>query len=220
MKTMGYTEQNCCLCTIAGGEEPNGQADRILWETGNYFAVSSLGAFIEGWILIASKTHRLSFASKYDDPEFLQFASYVRCKVESQYGNTIQFEHGPGKQNSKLGCGVDHAHLHIVPFSQSLVPDLLRRGLEWNQLSNCDLAAIPESDTGYYFYTDSITPNGFNGYYCNPRMPVSQFFRKLLAKKVETKYFDYKEFPFIARALRTYSNLKTHDNSMPMSATE
>jgi len=103
-----------------------GVQDRILFESEHFVAVPTLGSLVEGWLLIVSKQHLICMGDL--DPSLLEeligFKSQVAGAVEFQYGSVAIFEHGPSQPKQSLGCGVDHAHLHIVPIECDLMAGL------------------------------------------------------------------------------------------------
>lgn len=107
----------CAMCAAiaAGPEAP--EWDRALIETDSFVVIPSLGAMIEGWLLIAPKAHFLSLASMPARMmfEFEELKARVGDRLTQSYGSVTFFEHGPCASNSLTGCGVDHAHLHAVP---------------------------------------------------------------------------------------------------------
>ena len=91
----------------------------VLFETDNFFAIPSLGSIVEGWVLIVPKRHYISMGAIRNDDlhnELDSFSSSIKDIVRQAYGNVILFEHGAARQNTAVGCGVDYAHLHIVPI--------------------------------------------------------------------------------------------------------
>src|SRR5436309_13178572 len=49
--------------------------------------------------------------------EFQEVKARVASALGAHCGSTIcAFEHGPSQAGCSLGCGVDHAHLHLVPI--------------------------------------------------------------------------------------------------------
>jgi hypothetical protein len=51
---------------------------------------------------------------------FRSAADEVGKRIEQTYGSVVEFEHGSAAPNRPAGCGVDHAHLHIVPAELNL----------------------------------------------------------------------------------------------------
>jgi len=82
--------------------------DEVLFESENFVVTTSLGAFIEGWILIISKKHTTSM-SQLSDEEITELSSIipdVRKRVEQVYGPTVVFEHGSLTPGTHLVVGL------------------------------------------------------------------------------------------------------------------
>ena len=111
--------------------------DRAQWnqplaETEHFVVIPSLGSLVEGWVLIVPKDHYLSMGAT---PVGLQseIDALERRVTESLHLRyqkpVVAFEHGPSAVKHGTGCGVDHAHLHLVPidcdvlrYAKPLVP--------------------------------------------------------------------------------------------------
>src|SRR4051794_36269430 len=99
----------CRLCDRSQSF-PYDIADTVVAESKHFVATPSLGAIVEGWILITSKEHILSFGAMHPslENEFLEFKSKLSHVLYQEYGRVVAFEHGPALPNSKVGCTVDH----------------------------------------------------------------------------------------------------------------
>lgn len=90
---------------------------------GNQMSLASYGALVDGWVLVAPRAHVLALADldheRWDD--FEDFAAETASMVRDVYGvRPVLFEHGPSRSGRQAGCGVDHAHLHVVPLRVDL----------------------------------------------------------------------------------------------------
>jgi len=79
--------------------------DTPLFESESFLALPTVGALVEGWLLVIPKTASLSFAHLFSHllSELQGFLGEVVPVLESHYGSA--------KTGSTLGCGVDYAHL-------------------------------------------------------------------------------------------------------------
>ena len=196
-------KDNCCLCDIGIGNHKYGKVDSPFMESDNFIAIASIGAFVEGWSLVVPKKHKLSCAIDYGDAEFLRFTMQVKQHIESIYGNAVMFEHGANEDGSLTGCGVNHAHFHIVPSEHSLEHKLLDTGLDWRPCDSFGLVKL-NSSRDYLFYADNISEHDITGFYAQPEIPESQFFRKLLAVELDVfGVHDYKKHPYLNRSLQS-----------------
>ena len=86
--------KTCRFCDIAN-EAVNRSEDTIFAENNEFFAISSIGALVEGWTLIVPRMHCCSMKDIYGDKEFIEFANKIAKALKACYGPIIAFEHGP-----------------------------------------------------------------------------------------------------------------------------
>lgn len=185
-------------------------ADQVIFETEDFFAFSSIGGFISGWVLVCTKSHYLNLSTVYGDKSFLEFVSEVEKAISKQYGSCVIFEHGANTEESITACGTNHAHLHIVPFSKSIqaLASLHDPVLTW---IDCEIDKISGLSNGaeYFFCSDKYIGSRTKGLIHILEQPQSQFFRKLLATVTGlTEFYDYKRFPFETISGETTKHLK------------
>lgn len=118
--------------------------NRPLFAAGGFQVVPSLGALVPGWLLVAPIQHRLRVAdcSPGERRVLAAVRHRVSVELEAMFGPVIAFEHGPHASASPVGCTVDHAHLHMVPFdgpvshvARDLVPEI-----SWESVRTMDAA--------------------------------------------------------------------------------
>src|SRR5436305_13047295 len=99
---------SCGLCSTSASAFWNAS----LLESRNFKTVPSLGALVEGWLLLVPKQHILCFGAMNDalTTEFEELKHKSASLVSAQYGDICIFEHGPSAVHKAVGCGVDHAH--------------------------------------------------------------------------------------------------------------
>lgn len=189
---------DCRFCNLPTSRLTQASADRILAESDGYFALTSIGAFIPGWTLIFPKRHRLNLSSDYPSQELIDFAAYVEEMVTNEYGKCIVFEHGSNAEGSATSCGVNHAHLHIVPF----VGDIESLAQEEDSELAWQVAAIGQlarmsNQQEYLFCANSLEKAKHSGLLTTLKQPQSQFFRRVLANAVGlSEFYDYKRYRF------------------------
>jgi len=191
------TKPGCRFCEIAHGLGRPG-IDDILDESDNYVAVASIGSLTPGWVLIVPKTHRLSLADCIASQELRDFRLEVADRITRLFpGMPIRmFEHGANRDDSLVGCGVNHAHLHLVPTTLSLAPhfpDSSER-LRWIQANVSSLAHVSEGREYLFYSDDALTPEA-SGQVAIVKTPISQYFRRAFAASLgkESEY-DYRLF--------------------------
>jgi ATP adenylyltransferase len=101
---------------------PNNGHDLVVLDQPGGFAIPSYGALVEGWLLLVSTRHihALSELSEEEWSDFDCLREAAIARVENHYGPTVSFEHGAAGSGRMAGCGVDHAHMHIVPIQTDL----------------------------------------------------------------------------------------------------
>ena len=161
--------------------------NEILFKSENFVAIPSLGSMIEGWLLIVPKKHQLSLQCINSDfllRELEDFSNSISKIMVQEFGYVTMFEHGAADSNSTVGCGVDFAHLHLVPVNFDLINGLeefLEIKYDWKKVSGIkNFISSSEKGIEYLFLTDYLG-NSFVSQ--NERIP-SQLFRKVIAQMV------------------------------------
>lgn len=182
--------------------------DRPIMETKNFVVLPSLGSIVPGWLLVVPKwpVARIADISPDVRDEFEELVFKVRKIAEREFGQTFLFEHG-GFAGSSVSCGVDQAHLHIVPLPFDLTTAALESKEErWVE---CDSSVFPYDICGLeeYWYvssdrlalTKAVTT------------PESQWFRKLIASELRcADAWDYKKFSFLENIQGTIKVMGLH----------
>lgn len=200
----------CRFCEIADGNIKDIEFDEPFAHSDNFIAIASIGALVEGWSLIIPKDHQVSMRNLYAHPEFIEFVEEVRSKIFDNYGSVIAFEHGANKEGSITACGTDHAHLHLVPFEVSLLPEMQKANLHWVRCHASEIVTIA-GDNEYLFYTelgDNSEWQDQSGYLHILKYSKSQYFRRIIAGRInKIDVSDYKLFPHVDTAKRTLMTL-------------
>ncbi|MGI4790196.1 MAG: hypothetical protein ACRYFS_15265 [Janthinobacterium lividum] len=198
--------ESCRFCGIADGHYNYPAIDQPFLTSASYMAVASIGALMEGWSLIIPKQHQFSVKEHYGKKEFQDVVDKTIGLLRHQYGSVVAFEHGANKEGSIVACGTNHAHLHLVPLNNSLVPELQDAGMQWTR---CRASEVLKTvgDEEYLFYTDLEvdTPLAEQvGYIHIIDQPVSQFFRKVIADRLDcTGASNYRDFPNLEVSSKT-----------------
>lgn len=200
----------CRFCDIVDGKYQYDGIDQPFSSNDDYIAIASIGALIEGWSLIVPKEHQLSMRHIYNKAGFADFVESIIPLLVGRYGPLIAFEHGSNKEGSLTACGTDHAHLHLVPFTDSLLPELQGSNLRWVQ---CRASEIPDrvGNQEYLFYGELGSAKVWRdplGYLHVLERPISQFFRHLIASQLNcVDISDYRRFPHLETARQTHKML-------------
>jgi len=191
--------------SIPSGSE-GGLPDRILFESEHFVAVPTVGSLVEGWLLIITRAHYLCMGAlpvgMFVDLDRFKFL--VVQAVESNYGPVAIFEHGPSRPKEAVGCGVDHAHLHVVPTNCDLLQGLhgvTTAKIRWTEVSGVWDAREPHLLGLDYLYVEQ--PFG-HGRIATSRGFGSQLFRQVIASHIgEPENFDWKLDSGTANVRRT-----------------
>lgn len=200
----------CRFCRIGAGEAQF-DYDNILMESDDYFAIASIGGFVEGWTLLCAKRHVLNLSSDYRTAAFREFADQVANAVTSCYGRPVIFEHGVNHSGSLTGCGTDHAHMHLVPFAEEFSKLVVAFDVErdWVATSSQGIGGVVGNNE-YLMMANSMDELSSSAYVSVVNQPTSQFFRKVLASSMGlSAQSDYKLFPFSGQSKATSSKLST-----------
>src|SRR5260370_16987094 len=122
---------HCEFCSEFSGDTYNSfhalyrgtMPPRHLLGTDNFRIFPSIGQIVEGYLLIAPVQHYCTLDELPTElvGELAAICERARSIVSQNYGPCISFEHGArGPVNG--GCGIYHAHLHIVPLSATPAP--------------------------------------------------------------------------------------------------
>lgn len=112
--------------------------DRAFWdvpiyETASFVAVPSLGALVPGWMLVIPRRSVLNMRmlDHAERNELRELVGRMSEDMSAFSGDLFVFEHGSEAIGSLTGCGVDQAHIHLVP----LPFDLMRAAVSFNDAS-------------------------------------------------------------------------------------
>jgi ATP adenylyltransferase len=158
----------------------------ILFESEHFVAVPTVGSLVEGWLLIITKDNYLCMGAMPGGmfEELDRFKLLVRQAVEECYGPVALFEHGPSKPKQAVGCGVDHAHLHIVPTDCDLLqglPSIMADDLGWAEVDGVWDTHEPHIAGLEYLYVEQ--PLG-RARLASSRGFGSQLFRQVVARHI------------------------------------
>jgi ATP adenylyltransferase len=196
-------------CAALEGEGP--PWDQVLHETDNFVVVPTAGALVEGWVLIVTKAPFLCMGALEHSllDELYRLKDYV-CSVLSRcYGEIAVFEHGPSVLGQKMGCGVDHAHMHVLPAAWDLlngVPKITDLAIDWRSAEGVDDAAVLHRAGVPYLFLEQ--PLGTIKIAPAHHAP-SQLFRRVVANYIGSPdEFDWRMHPMEPNVLATIRTLQ------------
>ena len=159
----------------------------------------TLGSFLPFWYLMIPTEHHLNFADWQRADGQRSVSERVRKTLLDVFGQTdnlLWFEHGAVARGSLTGCGVDHAHIHILLTNRFTRDDVLQAavslGVEgWTISETRDVYQNLDDGEEYLVFGD------LNVSHVKPlSKPVgTQFFRRAMALLDGCRAdWDYKEF--------------------------
>lgn len=181
---------NCVFCNIDKSRTEN----TIIEESDNFIVLPTIGALVDGYLMIVSKKH-INSMSELKENEKIEYEFLIekyRNKFKNIYNKfPIIFEHGsPINDSDMKASSVIHAHTHIVNH-KFINEESIVKNLNFKILENLNYLS-KEQNYIMYINPENICYVSYNF------EPVSQMMRKIIAKDLgyENK-FDWKKEIFI-----------------------
>lgn len=208
--SINQAAQHCRYCT--GFLSPKGTERQSIWnttlmESQHFLVVPTLGMLVPGWLLIITKEHYLNMGLLPDDlySELEEIKKTVRQKVKEQFSSPVIFEHGPGYPGESSGCGIDHAHWHVVPLSFDLLPELTAHFPGRRIASTLKIKKVPSDTTTYIFYENQTE----DAHLFHVNSLPCQFLRRLIAEKTgKREHWDWHGEPGLSNIATTIQRLQ------------
>lgn len=182
--------------------------NRVIFETENFVVFPSIGQFVEGYLLIASKKHYRAIGSLPPKlyGELDSIITKIRKLLSDFYEIPLFYENGSAPGVIKGVNTVDHLHLHAMPVSVDLLP-LLTREFKCEPLSSYnDLHSLFERGISYYYLESN---SGKKYYFEVIDKPQSQYIRQLIAKDLSIPdRWNWKEYYGVDELRRTTDRLR------------
>ena len=194
--------------TNPGVPAPPKPCNTIVAQTDSFVALPSQGSLVPGWLLVIPRRPLINLAQLWprERDELNLFVARLHDRLAVFPGRVFEFEHGARTIGSATGCGVDQAHLHVVPLPFNLLQACRQTSLQWSYASSRD-ELPPEfaPDSEYLFARERG-----NSAICTPVIdPVSQWFRKLIAANLDiADLWDYRAHPFNHAVRKTLDLIK------------
>jgi diadenosine tetraphosphate (Ap4A) HIT family hydrolase len=180
-------------------------------QSANFRVLVSLGALVEGWVLLVPNEHFLSMGAVPSRliPELQALKERVCERLEGIYGALCAFEHGPGKERRNVGCGVDHAHLHVVPIAFDLATaaaPYLPQNSHWERADQAQCQAAARRGDDYIYIEQPIN----RGRILRHQDIGSQTLRRAIAAHIGVSDdFNWRTHPQIENVNRTIRALES-----------
>lgn len=182
---------------------------RVIYESNNFVILPTIGAFVEGYLLIVAKQHYISIGAMAQSTldEFNQMILACKSVIAKIYEKkTLVFEHGGRSDCNTIGACVEHAHVHIVPIKDSIKSELLHYPMQLHEIGSVRrLYEYGERSESYLFYQDI---DGIN-YIIESEIIPSQFMRQVTSHKLGVgDRWDWKLHHEVPNIIATLENIK------------
>lgn len=190
--------------------------DAPIFESDSFVVLPTVAPLVEGWLLVVPRTRVLCFAQLGTllISELERFLAEIVPIVEINYGPVSAFEHGPSKKASPIGCGVDYAHLHLVPVQFDLERGAreMEPNIEWKRINSlADLRNQIGLGDDYWFVQQPYGLGRCHLGRCSYGEPPNQLFRKVIATGLGCpEAFDWKQTLGSDKIAATVERLAQH----------
>lgn len=185
---------------------PTTEWDLEIFGSRHFSVVPSLGSLLPGWLLIVPRRPLLNLRGLSPDEfaDLERLRARLRGRLSALPGTIFEFEHGSLHAGSATGCGVDQAHLHMVPLPFDLIKgasDLSSQRVEWlhTGYTGNPWSLIPQEREYVLIHRDG-GPSVIGAII----LPESQWLRKVIAQKLSpVAEWDYKTNPCLGNIRHT-----------------
>lgn len=191
---------------------PEALWDREILRTERFVAVPSAGSLVAGWTLVVPRRPMLNLSqtNAEEREELDAIATRIADCLGTRGQEVYFFEHGSRAVGSLTGCGVDQAHLHIVPLPFDLIAAATARteaGIVWRDARETEppLDTLPVGGEYVALWSrgDSRTMIGA------VTEPVSQWIRRVIADELGIgAQWNYRNHPQSNRVRETLELLR------------
>jgi diadenosine tetraphosphate (Ap4A) HIT family hydrolase len=179
---------NCCFCQEFQRNEVNeeikiiyGITNRILFANDEFVVLPSVSPIVENHLLILPKRH-INTMKQLENDEKKHLLILIKNITRLFGKDYFIFEHGAFPVNGNT-CGVDHAHIHILPVEKTIskaVIECVNEVYTSKLYMDFAMSLNDEINMPYLSYGNSI----HEMYMCNNAVFRSQFMRELLCNKL------------------------------------
>lgn len=199
---------DCSFCNLDFNKFEN----TIIYETDSFRVIPSIGALIDGYVLIVTKEHINSLCELNEEQkkEYESLIIKVSKTFEEIYGKTpILFEHGtPDIVNSVRANSIIHAHSHIVNFEFENEKEIIKK---YNFAS---VESFNDVKNENYIFFKNNNDEKFVTYQFDS---VSQLMRILIANEVnKERQYNWREFDLKENIIAMLDKMKEIIQEMMM----
>ena len=217
---------NCSICSevvsnIATMKIKEYFKDSRIFAQNEYLCVfPTVGCFIKGYILLATKDHYLSLFNCTD--KIINEVSIAIKKIELYYKKNfnkgmVYFEHGTVDDYNLSPASVCHLHIHIMPVNKTIW-SYINEKYNFKYYEIVNLSEI-KSIVNVYRVTSYILFGDYDGKLylidCSKQRFPSQFFRKVMYEfyygSSEHYEWDWKKYPYynlMTETLNVFNGMK------------
>lgn len=167
--------------------KPN-NGSRPVWRRGRFVLMPTLGPLTDKHMLLVPQDHVTGFARLPASlrVEAMQTIRLAREYLTQNFASCVSFEHGTAIGGSGGGCGIVHAHMHLVPTHRHIEALPQITGAVWRHVGDnwMDELAATNRDASYVFLE---SPSGERHLAIVEELP-SQFIRRWLAEQLLTEW--------------------------------
>lgn len=182
--------------------------DRFVDESDGFLAFPSVSPIRAGHLLMVPKGHVTSMlqvpVSMFE--EFKTFALRLIERMSQTYGDVLFFEHGVGR-GCVGGCGVDHAHWHLLPCSAEESARFASIVFEHYPSSRYstqeDLFHSVDTHHSYLLFGRDFDDVA----YCADESVESQYFRRVFAQVLGSAAWDWRKLSGWPEFTETYTRM-------------
>lgn len=181
--------------------------DREILRTERFVAVPSAGSLVGGWTLVVPRRPMLNLSqtTAEEREELDAISTRIADRLVAVGHDVYFFEHGSRAVGSLTGCGVDQAHLHIVPLPFDLIAAATARTdarIVWRDVRKTELPldALPND----HEYVAIWSRSGGRTMVGAVTEPVSQWLRRVIADELGIgAQWNYRSHPQTQRVRET-----------------
>ena len=188
-----------------------GVSSRVVYQEDRFVVIPTLGALFSGSLLIVPVEHYETFAQLSESQMSVVFGIVKRLEASlKKIGCPVLFEHG-AQSCTGGGCGIYHAHLHLVPLPNDIrildvfPPEVSVQRAQSISEAFHQLREIPE----YLLFTNAAGDTGYVDASASPFRFESQYFRRRIRDHFavdanwDWRSYDYPE-KSVLETLRTF----------------
>jgi diadenosine tetraphosphate (Ap4A) HIT family hydrolase len=198
----------CLLCDVLAERRdtparsfisPAEMPSEILSRAGSFVAISDVAPLAPGHMLLVTDRH-LSAMGRLTTSELTALSltqARFAHRLESIYSTpVVAFEHGLCSTNSVGSCGIDHAHLHLMP-THVQIEQKFRDDFTTSSLQHLADLAKEAGDQEEYLLL--MTPAG-KSLIAYLQAPRSQYFRKAIGIMTHQSFWNWNDAVLLGQA--------------------